>query len=68
MHHHDLTDGEYQKMRKDLAELMKVYNYIYKELDETQKPYNPHISFYNVKRLSMEKLPNSRNTAHEFVA
>lgn len=48
----DLTEEEYAEMVTDLEALKARYNYIVKDLDETKKPYNPHISFYDVKDMS----------------
>lgn len=52
-HLHDLTQEQYDEMIQDLEELKKEYKFIYRELDETKKPYNPHISFNELKILSM---------------
>lgn len=54
-HLNDLTIEEYQEMINDLEELKAKYKHIYSELDETKKPYNPHISFYSLKKLSMQE-------------
>ena len=53
--HHikDLTQEKYDEMIKDLEELKQTYEYIYKELYETNKPYSPRICFDNLKKLSM---------------
>lgn len=52
-HLKDLTQEQYNEMVKDLEELKKEYKHIYRELDETKKPYNPRISFSELKTLSM---------------
>lgn len=62
-HLQDLTDDEFFELKKDIEILKETYNYMYEELDETKRPYNPHFSFSDVKRLSMMKLSNSRNKA-----
>ena len=62
-HLQDLTEEEYKELIQDIEVLKEKYNYIYEELDESLKPYNPNIRFYNMKKLSMLKLPNSRNKA-----
>ena len=55
LHLHDLTPEQYDEMVQDLEELKKEYKHIYKELDETKKPYSPRISFNKLKLLSMEQ-------------
>lgn len=55
-HLKDLTDEEYAEMREDLKALENRYNHIIRELDESKKPYSPHISFYDMKDLSMMKV------------
>ena len=52
-HIQDLTQEQYDEMVQDLENLKKEYKFIYRELDETKKPYNPHISFNELKILSM---------------
>lgn len=44
-HLHDMTPVQYEEMRADLEELKSCYNYLYEELDESKRPYNPHFSF-----------------------
>lgn len=62
-HLQDLTENEYKELMQDIETLKEKYNYIYEELDESLKPYCPHIRFYDLKKLSMLKLPNTRNKA-----
>ena len=52
MHLKDLTEEQYTEMVSDLEALKKKYNYILMELNESKKPYNPHISFYDEVELS----------------
>ena len=52
-HLQDLTEKEYNELIEDIEELKKEYLYIIRELKETDKPYNPRISFYRLKELSM---------------
>ena len=52
MHLKDLTEEQYTEMVSDLEALKKKYNYILLELDESKKPYNPRISFYDEVELS----------------
>ena len=51
-HLKDLTEEQYTEMRSDLEALMKKYNYIMKELNESNKPYHPRISYYDTVELS----------------
>ena len=51
-HVHDLTEEQYAEMVSDLDALKHKYNYILLELNESRKPYNPRISFYDIVRLS----------------
>ena len=60
-HLQDLTENEYGELMQDIETLKEKYNYIYEELDESLKPYHPHIRFYDLKKLSMLKLPNTKN-------
>lgn len=62
-HLQDLTENEYEELMQDIETLKEKYNYIYKELNESLRPYNPNICFYDLKKLSMLKLPNARNKA-----
>lgn len=64
-HLQDLTENEYGELMQDIETLKEKYNYIYKELDESLKPYNPNIRFYDLKKLSMLKLPNTKNKAQK---
>lgn len=45
LHLHALTPAQYAELQEDLETLKNAYNYIYEELDESQRPYNPSISF-----------------------
>ena len=67
-HLQDLTEKEYGELMQDIETLKEKYNYIYKELDESLKPYNPNIRFYDLKKLSMLKLPNTKNKAQKMEA
>ena len=67
-HLQDLTENEYEELMQDIEVLKEKYNYIYKELDESLKPYHPNICFSDIKKLSMLKLPNSRNKAQKIEA
>ena len=62
-HLQDLTESEYEELMQDIETLKEKYNYIYKELDESLKPYYTNIHFTDMKKLSMSKLPNTRNKA-----
>ena len=62
-HLQDLTENEYEELMQDIEALKEKYNYIYKELDESSKPYYPNIHFTDMKKLSMLKLPNTKNKA-----
>lgn len=62
-HLQDLTDNEYADLIIDLEKMKQTYNYLWSELDEAKKPYNPYFSFERMKELSKMKLPNVRNKA-----
>ena len=62
-HLQDLTEEEYAELITDLEKMKQTYNYLWDELDEAKKPYNPHFSFCRMKELSKMKLPNTRNKA-----
>lgn len=62
-HLQDLTEEEYTDLTIDLEKMKQTYNYLYSELDEARKPYNPGFSFERMKELSKMKLPNTRNKA-----
>ena len=47
-HLRNLTPAEYGELQADLQTLKDQYNFIYEELDEKSKPYNPHFSFYRL--------------------
>ena len=64
-HLQDLTENEYEELIQDIETLKEKYNYIYKELNEYSKPYNPIIHFTDMKKLSMLKLPNAKNKAQK---
>lgn len=54
LHCKDLTDEQHTELLKDIEELKRVYpHYIEKQLDITKRPYSPHISFYDIKKMSM---------------
>ncbi len=44
-HLKNLTKSQYDEMQNDIQLLKQKYNYIYEELLETCRPYNPHFSF-----------------------
>ena len=55
LHLKDLTDDQHAELCRDIEELKKVYpHHIVKQLDTTQRPYSPYISFYAVKAESMK--------------
>lgn len=62
-HLQDLTEEEYADLIIDLEKMKQTYNYLWSELDEAKKPYNPWFSFDRIKELSKMKLPNTRNKA-----
>lgn len=64
-HLQDLTKEEYTDLIIDLERMKETYNYLWGELDEAKKPYNPGFSFERMKELSKMKLPNTRNKAQE---
>lgn len=39
LHLKDLSEEEYAEMHRDLEDLFKVYNYMYEEYNEEEKPY-----------------------------
>lgn len=65
-HLKDLNDAEYNLLITDINELKNIYNYIFVELDETQKPYSPNIPFYAIKKLSMLDIPNKNRKPIEY--
>lgn len=64
-HLQDLTEEEYAELITDLKKMKQTYNYLWSELDEAKKPYNPYFSFEKMKELSKMKLPNTRNKAQK---
>ena len=54
-HLKDLTEEEYNEMRHDLKNLENKYNHIVRELDESKKPYSPHIGFYEIVEFSKQE-------------
>lgn len=55
LHLHDLTPAQYAEMVEDLEKLKARYNFIYEELDETQKPYSPSFGFYRLAQWSKQE-------------
>ena len=54
-HLQDLSPEEYTELMQDIEHLKTVYpHFIELKLDETKKPYSPHINFNNIKKISME--------------
>lgn len=53
-HLKDLTPEQYDELQNDLNELKQHYNYMYTELDESNKPYSPHFSFYRLAEWSKQ--------------
>ena len=54
-HLQDLSPEEDNELIQDIEHLKTVYpHFIEKKLDETKKPYNPHINFYDIKEISMK--------------
>lgn len=62
LHLHDLTPEQYEEMRRDLEELKQRYNFIFEELDESKRPYNPHFEFYMLAEWTKQE-PKRRVTA-----
>lgn len=56
LHLNDLTEKQYENLIKDLEDLKATYNYIYRDLKDEIKPYNPQISFYDEVVLSKKEL------------
>lgn len=54
MHLKQLTDEQYEEMRKDLVLLKAKYNCLLMELDETQRPYSPRFGFYSLVEFSKQ--------------
>lgn len=52
-HLQDLTDKEYNELLKDIDILKEKYNFIEQEQDENL--YSTHLSFYELRALSMKK-------------
>lgn len=61
-HLQDLTNNEYIELLQDIQTLKDTYNYI--EEDPTQVHY---IGFCELYKLSMQKLPNTRNKAQQYI-
>lgn len=57
-HLQDLTPDLYNDLQADLQKLKDTYNYIYKELDETKKPYSPNFGFYHLAEWTKQKPKN----------
>lgn len=54
-HLQELNPEEYNELIQDIEHLKTVYpHYIEKKLDESKKPYSPHINFYDIKEISMK--------------
>lgn len=53
-HLSDLTEDEYVEMVADLEKLKEKYNFLYKELDESEKPYNPYFYFSDLREFSKQ--------------
>lgn len=53
-HLQDLTTAQYEEMKTDLEELKAQYNFIYKELDETARPYRPSFGFFRLAEWSKQ--------------
>lgn len=62
-HLHDLTPAQYAELLEDLEILKRRYNHIVKELDETQKPYNPRIPFWQLVEFSKQEPKNQKRGA-----
>lgn len=54
-HLHDLTPAQYAELLEDLEALKTRYNYIVKEPDETRKPYNSRIPFWQLVEFSKQE-------------
>lgn len=63
-HLQDLTDNEYAELLQDIQALKNTYNYV--EGEQGVKYYS-HISFWELKKLSMQKLPNTQNKAKQYI-
>lgn len=60
-HLHDLTLAEYGELLVDIQKLKTFYNFI--ELEQSQEPnkyYRQHLSFCELKELSMQELKKAR--------
>lgn len=53
-HLHDLTLDQYKEMRADLEKLKSQYNFIYEELDESKRPYDPYFEFRRLAEWSKQ--------------
>ena len=53
-HLQPLTTAEYDEMRNDIETLKGKYNYIFEELDESRRPYNPSIGFYRLAEFTKQ--------------
>lgn len=60
LHLHDLTPAQYDEMRNDLETLQEKYNFIFQELDETRRPYDPDIGFCTLAEFT-KQTPKYKN-------
>lgn len=63
-HLQNLTLAQYEEMRADLEKLKARYNFIYEELNESDRPCNPSFGFYRLAEWSkQDPLRKSRLSA-----
>lgn len=60
LHLQDMDEEQYAEMRSDLENLKSRYNYIFEELDERKKPYNPGFGFHRLAEWAKQE-PRKRN-------
>ncbi len=60
LHLHDLNPEEYADLQNDLENLKENYNFIFRELDENSKPYNPSFRFRTLAEFTKQK-PKRKN-------
>lgn len=54
-HLKDITPVQYEELIADLESLKSQYNFIFEELDETERPYHPRFGFYRLAEWSKQK-------------
>lgn len=58
-HLQDLTAEQYNELQNEIETLKEKYNYLYKELDESEKPYSPR--FYWSELVEFSKQTPKKN-------